>query len=392
MPFLDEKDNSPDLIEKLKGLILKEDQERAQEEQRINVLKEEERIRNLKLKQIMDVLKEARLNAITTISNFEDLAAHFNTRTGNKKLLTFTTQLPNLKGWVCRPMAVVNLLNYYKEKNVISCQLPPFRKKADGKTLGFNTEAKASTDISIRAILKKTSGSKVGELYTENMYKEFIKGLGKQISNSQIENAEIEFKRFNISSDEKDVMASKTDSKQEYINFIKAEVDNDRPPIIFYNACLGGKKLGQPLLDTEELNEHSALVVGYLYKENKLSFVLCHWSWFTIVDANELAMSAANLIECRTTPETYYKIRSDGHTTRWTPVLDCYKYSYSDVYDEIDAASKKVKLKDIASNGDEAESFTRHGGSQIMLFKRKGCQVTGNRPAFRSAVCTIKLK
>lgn len=270
-------------------------------------------------------------------------------------------------GNLCRLVAIGNLLNYYSETKAISSALPPMRKQPDN-----NTTSPTPHPISLRQIAKETTEAKVGEFYTTNMVKQFIVGLGKKLKDSKIENAVVEFKRFDSS-----------ERTLDYVSHVKKEFDNGRPPIVYYDVnTVKTDDYGQPLQNGNGDSEHAALVVGYCYQDKKLSFVLAHVGKFTIVNAEQLAVSASRLMHTRESPQTFYKIRSKGHTTRWCARLSLFSERYKDVFAKIEEATK--------NNNMDPETIQREDKSTIILFKRKGFVNKAKDPGFQSTVCTIQ--
>lgn len=312
-----------------------------------------------------------------TYTTYEALLAHVKTLDAKHKLLALNNSMPFVNGNLCRLVAVANALNCYNEAKIINCVLPSIRKRPDNDTSSPNPKP-----ISLRKIAKDTTGSKVGEFYTEPMVKKFIAGLGQELKNPQIENATVEFKRFNISTD------TKLDEKDAYAAFIKNEIDHGRPPIVYYEMKTAPNEHGHPLLTGTGEYEHSAVVIGYLMRD-KLSFVLAHGGKFTIVYADELAISASHLMECRTKPQVFHKIKTSGdathpkHATRWAAHLTFFSTRYTDVYKKIVKASETIK-------DGEAVKIPRPDGSFITLFRRQGYVNVNHEPGFKSAVCTIK--
>lgn len=304
----------------------------------------------------------------------EYLASHY----PKHKLLKLSNSMPLTRGQLCRIIAISHALQYYKEAKFISCDIPSMRKRKDSNTA---KNAPPQHPISLRQIAKQASGSKIGEFYNEDMIKKFVKGLGHELHDAQIENAEVTFRRFDPSTSK--------DPVNDYGAYIKSEIDNNCPPIVYYDTNTVPSEYGQPLLTGVGNNEHSALVIGYVYRE-RLSFILAHLGKYNIVNADELAIAASRIVECRDKPQIFYKIRTDGHTTRWTPNISFFEANYKSVYDKLLQASQSQKFTSVAKNGDEEQDIALPTGEHITLFRRKGFVNTELKPAFKSAVCTIK--
>lgn len=292
----------------------------------------------------------------------EELEEKLKTLSPNQyKLLRLKNNLPLYNGALCRMVSVANALNYYIETKAINCSLPPVRKRPDNNPYSPNP-----APVSLRQIAKKTAGSQVGEFYTQDMVVQFVKGIGKELKNTPLETAAVDFHNL--------------DSPQAYVNHIKTVIDKGQPAIIYYDMDRSENNYAQPLQDGTGEAEHSATVMGYFLKDNKLFFILAHIGVYSIVQGDQLAISASHLLACRATPQDFYKIKTSAHKTRWTPRLELFEDRYRSEYDKIKQAAAKSTFE---------EKISRSDGTHLTLFKRVGFLNEDKKPGFKCVVCTI---
>lgn len=221
----------------------------------------------------------------------------------NVVLLDPIPQIEEQKGHSCKIVATSNALNFYHASGRLTQKPLQTYKRA------YDSFFSSPQTISARQIAKQNGITQVGEMYHATALKNLVSALGEATQDETVKNANVEVTHFNAS------------QKAEYIKYLQTMVDQSAAAVTFFDA----DNEGQPNTQGSGDREHAALVVGYINQQEtgEQYFILGHWGSYYIVDAHELAESAANLLTVRSR-EIYFKTTIDmagKHYAHWN-ILD----------------------------------------------------------------------
>lgn len=316
--------------------------------------------------------------------SLSNLKAYLNNLENTKiHLFTSIEKLSRQRGQSCKITALGNLLNYFYNANFTSIKpLPIYKHTAEEYRKDDDAPA-----VSLRAIAKKYAGSRVGEMYTLEMFNNLIHAVGKETHDKALEEATVTVEHFY-----KEQMAS---ANADYISRLKALVDAGKtPPIIFFDV----DKEGYPCLDGDGSRQHAAIVFGYLesHDSSKLEFIVGHWGKFYLFDAQSLAIAADRLANyCES--ETFYKLKFLDHQSNtqgkcWLTSIEEVKET---LLNDVCMPEQNVEvLLNVAAQAEDvviASEFSQ-GSSSFTFFasKRRGYANTEKAEGFRSAICIVQ--
>ena len=198
--------------------------------------------------------------------------------------------LENQKGHSCKLISTSNALNYYYAADKLAKKPLPTNKRS------HEAFYNGRHNLSARQVAKQHGITRFGEIYSADGVLKLIAALGDATADDTIRQAKVECKRFVAG------------ENGEYINFLKTMVEQSAAPIIFFDC----DNDGFPVTTGNGDREHSAIVLGYVNQPDtgEQYFVLGHWGTYYIVDAYDLADSAAILEHIRRR-ESYLKITID---------------------------------------------------------------------------------
>lgn len=182
------------------------------------------------------------------------------------------------RGQNCKLVALANAIEHAANKAKVP-HLPLYKNKRH--------------TLSLRQLAKTYGGSKVGEMYS----------LESMITTSRCAGFEaVAYTAFN---------------EDDYISQLKAYVDENQVPIVFYDADLSDDRYGFPHIGDGK-NEHAVIVVAYYYnKDHKIRFIVNSWGYFFDFDGLELAVSACHSLVDKREPETFRKCQALDGMNKW---------------------------------------------------------------------------
>jgi len=281
------------------------------------------------------------------------------------KTLTHWPTLEKQKGESCKIVAITNTLNFhYLHGNIHKKPRPSYKRKDP------------AVPCSAREIAKLVAKSVVGELYTEKMLVDLVKGLGEATNDDAVIQADIKLKRFSTAENESEINA--------YIQFLQNNIDNDVCSIIFFDAeNQEQSRIGGPRLNGNGDNEHAAIVLGYhMDNDENVFFILGHWGKYFIVNGKELAISAGNLATYRE-PEMFYKIKSKYYSDTWRTDLANLPYEIQDeIYANETEADQEILEFQLNNEKNNKKLF-------LTIYRKKGYQLEDHELGLQGAICTI---